>query len=408
MAARVSSLKICTFWVCLFPLIPWRKCDPKAPLLEGTFGDKFWRPLRSRALLFTPDRQSPRKIPSEWVGQFSTSRAKLYTPPSPPPVLAKRHFPGGGGGGVYFETPRGRNFIPPPLFKHPPPLGGYFQGFRGGVYKKSGNSALFHYQHLRRIGMRDLFILASGLAKSGWQKGVALIVLTCSENILEEIGTNWVTVRLQKSTVGGSPGPKMARLFRSRPGKPNQRKGQNEKFMNFAHFCKFCCFSLGEQARFTLNFCSGMPLREGVNRENLTVKKLISITRFVFFFTVYVPYKPWKIGVNRKKKDRHQKSTIFSPLVFHRLRLLGYCQAPKEYGWRFPGAKNCSSLQNWQFLLFLGSDFLLEIQFLAIFGQYSFQQYLFGSLHYWSQKKCTYNFSFPELIPNCMHKRLHK
>ena len=26
-------------------------------------------------------------------------------------------------------------------------------------------------------------------------------------------------------------------MFRGRPGKPNQRKGQNEKFMNFAHFC---------------------------------------------------------------------------------------------------------------------------------------------------------------------------
>ena len=48
--------------------------------------------------------------------------------------------------------------------------------------------------------------------------------------------------------------------IRSRPGKPNQRKGQNEKFMNFAHFCEFWCLSLGKQARFTLNFCSGMPL----------------------------------------------------------------------------------------------------------------------------------------------------
>ena len=28
-------------------------------------------------------------------------------------------------------------------------------------------------------------------------------------------------------------------LVRSGPGKPNQRKGQNEKFMNFAHFCEF-------------------------------------------------------------------------------------------------------------------------------------------------------------------------
>ena len=51
-------------------------------------------------------------------------------------------------------------------------------------------------------------------------------------------------------------------FFRSRPGKPNQRKGQNEKFMNFAHFCEFWCLSLGKQARFTLNFCSGMPLRK--------------------------------------------------------------------------------------------------------------------------------------------------
>ena len=46
------------------------------------------------------------------------------------------------------------------------------------------------------------------------------------------------------------------------PRQTNQRKGQNEKFMNFAHFCEFWCFSLGEQARFTLNFCSGMPLRK--------------------------------------------------------------------------------------------------------------------------------------------------
>ena len=44
---------------------------------------------------------------------------------------------------------------------------------------------------------------------------------------------------------------------RSRPGKPNQRKGQNEKFMNVAYFCEFWRFSLGKQARFTLNFCSG-------------------------------------------------------------------------------------------------------------------------------------------------------
>ena len=61
------------------------------------------------------------------------SRERFLTPPpSPlPPSLAKRDFPGEGGGGVYFEGPRGRNFIPPP-FIHAPPLGGQFQGWGGG------------------------------------------------------------------------------------------------------------------------------------------------------------------------------------------------------------------------------------------------------------------------------------
>ena len=38
---------------------------------------------------------------------------------------------------------------------------------------------------------------------------------------------------------------------------PRQTK---QKFMTFAHFCEFGRFSLGKQARFTSNFCSGMPL----------------------------------------------------------------------------------------------------------------------------------------------------
>ena len=57
---------------------------------------------------------------------------KLYTPHPLPLFLAKRHFPGEGGGGVYFEAPRGRNFIRPPPFIHPPPLEGCFQGWGGG------------------------------------------------------------------------------------------------------------------------------------------------------------------------------------------------------------------------------------------------------------------------------------
>ena len=42
-------------------------------------------------------------------------------PPPPPPFLTIRHFSGEGGGGVYFEAPRGRNFIRPPLLYTPHP-----------------------------------------------------------------------------------------------------------------------------------------------------------------------------------------------------------------------------------------------------------------------------------------------
>ena len=36
---------------------------PKDPFLEGTFWDKFWRPIRSRALLFTPEISLPSGAP---------------------------------------------------------------------------------------------------------------------------------------------------------------------------------------------------------------------------------------------------------------------------------------------------------------------------------------------------------
>ena len=49
------------------------------------------------------------------------------------------------------------------------------------------------------------------------------------------------------------------------PRQTKPKKGANEKFMNFAHFCEFWCFSLGKQARFTLNFCSGMPCEKFMN-----------------------------------------------------------------------------------------------------------------------------------------------
>ena len=48
-------------------------------------------------------------------------------------------------------------------------------------------------------------------------------------------------------------------LLGSRPGKPKERKGQNEKFMNFANFCEFCVFLGKTNTIHKLNFCSGMP-----------------------------------------------------------------------------------------------------------------------------------------------------
>ena len=47
------------------------------------------------------------------------------------------------------------------------------------------------------------------------------------------------------------PGPFSQKNSGVAPSKPNQRKGQNEKFMNVALFCELWCFSLGKQARFT-------------------------------------------------------------------------------------------------------------------------------------------------------------
>ena len=52
----------------------------------------------------------------------------------------------------------------------------------------------------------------------------------------------------------------------SRPGKPNQKKGQNEKFMNFAYLYEFWCLSLGKQARFTFRtFVPECPCEKFMN-----------------------------------------------------------------------------------------------------------------------------------------------
>ena len=40
--------------------------------------------------------------------------------------------------------------------------------------------------------------------------------------------------------------PVLSPLIRSRPRQTKPKKGQNEKFMNFVHFCEFWCFFLGK------------------------------------------------------------------------------------------------------------------------------------------------------------------
>ena len=113
----------------------------KDPFLEGTFWDKFWRPIRSRALLFTPDVAKPRLITKFLSLSLSLSLSvfqdEIIYPP-PPPFLDIRHFLGEGGGGVYFEAPRARNFIPPPFLYTPHPLKGIFRGGGGWACIKFG------------------------------------------------------------------------------------------------------------------------------------------------------------------------------------------------------------------------------------------------------------------------------
>ena len=49
---------------------------PKDPFLEGTFWDKFWWPIRSRALLFTPDKQKTLKNTKDIPRKKNTKETK--------------------------------------------------------------------------------------------------------------------------------------------------------------------------------------------------------------------------------------------------------------------------------------------------------------------------------------------
>ena len=53
---------------------------PKDPFLEGTFWDKFWRPIRSRTLLLTPDyhyRYRPKKVFSEKASAIARIKSEM-------------------------------------------------------------------------------------------------------------------------------------------------------------------------------------------------------------------------------------------------------------------------------------------------------------------------------------------
>ena len=98
-----------------------------------------------------------------------------------------------------------------------------------------------------------------GRSKGPFQAFGAIKISECAFQILSPFGANEgfkrhrsICSQMLYFAVFGHQDPfglisvKSRPTIRSRPGKPNQRKGQNEKFMNFAHFCEFWCFFLGK------------------------------------------------------------------------------------------------------------------------------------------------------------------
>ena len=79
---------------------------------------------------FTRSTNALRPFPARVQGEV------IYTPP--PDFWPKGMFQGRGVGGVYFESPRSRNFLPPPLFIHPPTPRRVFSGVGGWGCIKSG------------------------------------------------------------------------------------------------------------------------------------------------------------------------------------------------------------------------------------------------------------------------------
>ena len=81
-------------------------------------------------------------------------------------------------------------------------------------------------------------------------------------------------------------------LIRSRPSELNQRKGQNEKFMNFALFCEVWCFSLRNERDSHRTLVQACPREKFMNWP---------------FFLV------WFAGVTPDLRTRKDKSGRMSP-----------------------------------------------------------------------------------------------
>ena len=90
-----------------------------------------WRKSPNRSL---PCSSSGHRIPShtaKWLEVEEIQGEIIYAPP-PSPISGQKAFSRGGGWGCIFWGPARQKFYTPPPFIHPPPLGGYFQGWGGG------------------------------------------------------------------------------------------------------------------------------------------------------------------------------------------------------------------------------------------------------------------------------------
>ena len=122
----------------------WYACSHRGLQRAAPRGEQFYFILAVLWTIFhaaqwalsTLRRAPPWREPRE--AQPDSLQGKVVYAPPPSPFWARKEFWGGGGGGCIFWTPRGRNFIRPPSFIHPPPLEGSFQGWGGGGCIKFG------------------------------------------------------------------------------------------------------------------------------------------------------------------------------------------------------------------------------------------------------------------------------